>query len=76
MWEWAEQEAHQQCEEEEFARELADLEMKEEEEECSTHVAEDWRLQEEEQQVWEEEETRLWLASEEEKRWLMELAVQ
>ena len=31
-WEWKEQEAHQQREEEEFAHEMADLELKEEEE--------------------------------------------
>ena len=75
--EWAEQEARQWWEEEEFAKEMADLELKKEEEwkaweekECRVwEVEEKWWVQE-------EEENRLWLASKQEKRWLVELAEQ
>ena len=59
-WKWAEKKARQQWEEEDFVKEMANLELKEEEE---------WR-------VWEEEENRLQLASKQEKRWLVELAEQ
>ena len=67
-WEWAKQEACQLREEEEFAWEMVELELKEEEEQKAQEA--------EEQQVWEEEEKQLWLASKQEKRWLAELVAQ
>ena len=73
-----------QWEEEEFAHQMVELEMKEEvewkaqeEEEQRVWEAEAWRLQEvEEWRMWEEEKKELWLASAQEKRWLAELAAQ